>query len=422
MTICMLGRVRSWSKPSIPVLPTRGPAPTAYSTSARGPVTITGDGAPRLYVCGITPYDATHMGHAATYVAFDTLVRVWRDAGFDVTYVQNTTDIDDPLLERADDTGVDWRALADEQIELFRTDMEALRVIPPAHYIGAVESIPDVVAAVEDLVAKGAAYSLDNGDVYYRVDTEVRPPFGSESHLDHAQMMRFFAERGGDPETPGKENPLDALLWRSARPGEPSWPGASLGAGRPGWHIECAVIAGKYAGFPLTVQGGGSDLIFPHHEMCAAHATALTGTPFAEAYMHTGMVGLDGEKMSKSKGNLVLVSRLRAQGVDPAAIRLAILAHHYRCDWFWDEPLLASAQDRLDQWRAAARSNVPVAAAEVLADLRAALADDLDTPSALGVIDEWAAARGDGSSPAAADQLEIVHAVDALLGIDLLAD
>lgn len=421
----MLGSVKSWHAPEVPSLSDIPglPAPSAESavfcTSARGPVSgLLEDGRARLYVCGITPYDATHLGHASTYVAFDVLLRSWRDAGIDVVYVQNTTDIDDPLLERADATGVDWRELADSQIELFFGDMEALRVIPPEHYIGAVESIPDVVEAVEKLVDSGAAYALDNGDVYYRISTEVEPPFGSESNMSREEMLEIFPERGGDPDTPGKEDPLDPLLWRAAREGEPQWPGGKLGPGRPGWHIECAVIAGKYAGYPLTVQGGGSDLVFPHHEMCAAHAIALTDTPFADAYMHTGMVAYEGEKMSKSLGNLVLVSNLTAEGVDPMAIRLAILINHYRADWEYSDELLADAQRRLEEWRAAAQCGNASDPGKVVQAIREELADDLDTPNALSAVDDWAAARRT-DAPADEGVEAVVAAVDALLGVKL---
>lgn len=420
----------------MPTVPGKAAVPVVFDTSARAarrvPAAKAKDQRAVLYVCGVTPYDATHLGHAATYVAFDTLVRAWRDSGIDVLYVQNTTDIDDPLLERAQQTGVDWAELAASQIDLFREDMNALRVIAPEHYIGAVESIPRVVAAVEALLASGAAYTLENGDVYYRVATPVKPPFGSVSHEDTETMLSLFAERGGDPDTPGKENPLDALLWRAARDGEPRWDGGSLGEGRPGWHIECAVIAQDYAGTPLTVQGGGSDLVFPHHEYCAAHSQSLTGVPFAESYVHAGMVGYQGEKMSKSKGNLVLVSALREQGVDPAAIRLALLSHHYRCDWEFFEDMISFEQRRLNQWRAAVRDGVagnyvaPVVADDVVADMRAALADDLDGPRALAAVDAWAMAHeGPAEAQAGPEAAEaarlIATAVDALLGVDLLA-
>ena len=411
--------MKSWNAPEVPALATSSDTPTIFCTAARGPIRgkLKGDVA-KMYVCGITPYDATHLGHASTYVAFDILNRVWRDAGYTVNYVQNITDIDDPLLERAQATGVDWQELAHSQIELFRSDMEALRVIPPEHYIGAVESMQLVVDAVTKLLHDGFAYTLDNGDVYYRVDKKIKPRFGSESHLDRDTMLKLFAERGGDPDTPGKENPLDPLLWRAARPDEPSWPGGELGDGRPGWHIECTVIANEYAGLPLDVQGGGSDLVFPHHEMGAAHAVALTGQPLAKSYIHSGMVGYEGQKMSKSLGNLVLVSELIKQGVDPMAIRLAILDHHYRNDWMFDEDVLKRAQIRLDEWRRAAAVGSHLVAKEVIQDLRGALADDLDTPVALGIIDDWAAAR-DSHAPASANNA-VVAAVDALLGVKLI--
>ncbi|WP_236863364.1 cysteine--1-D-myo-inosityl 2-amino-2-deoxy-alpha-D-glucopyranoside ligase [Brevibacterium daeguense] len=410
--------MKTWSAPEIPQLPTAGQNPVVFCSSARGPVAVPRKRQDvRLYVCGITPYDATHLGHAATYVTFDTLIRVWRDAGISVNYVQNTTDIDDPLLERAAATGVDWQELACSQIALFFQDMEALRVIPPDSYIGAVESMDLIVEAVQGLQDKGFAYTLETGDVYYRVDSAITPPFGSVSHFDRKAMTEVFGERGGDPDTPGKENPLDALLWRAEREGEPSWDGGRLGRGRPGWHIECTAIAQRYAGLPLTVQGGGSDLVFPHHEMCAAHATALTGEPFARAYMHTGMVGLDGEKMSKSRGNLVFVSKLLEDGVDPMVIRLVLLSHHYRSDWSFHESDLAEAEQRLELWRAAAKLGSSLGAEVVVANLRQELSDDLDTPAALGVIDDWASAAL--SETAGAETDEIVAAVDALLGVRL---
>jgi L-cysteine:1D-myo-inositol 2-amino-2-deoxy-alpha-D-glucopyranoside ligase len=265
-----------------------------------------------------------------------------------VSYVQNVTDVDDPLLERATATGVDWRDLAASQIELFQTDMEALNVIAPDHYVGAVESMPLIVPEVERLVSLGLAYKVQgtngepDGDVYYDVEAAGKQSvsadawtLGSISGLAESEMLELFAERGGDPGRSGKRQALDPLLWRVAGTASPAGPAAASGQGRPGWHIECTVIAQKYLPSPFTVQGGGSDLIFPHHEMGAGHAYSLAGVPLAKHYAHAGMVGLDGEKMSKSKGNLVLVSKLRAAGEDPAAIRLAILAHHYRSDWSW---------------------------------------------------------------------------------------
>jgi L-cysteine:1D-myo-inositol 2-amino-2-deoxy-alpha-D-glucopyranoside ligase len=421
-----LGAVKSWPEPQLPRLTSTGKVPTVFDTSTRSPRRLRGSKqTARLYVCGITPYDATHLGHASTYVAFDLLNRIWRDAGLEVEYAQNTTDVDDPLLERADATGVDWRELASSQIDLFREDMEALRVIPPANFIGVVESVDEIAAGVRDLVDKGAAYTLDSGDVYYRVSTQITPPFGTVSHDDAETMAALSAERGGDPETPGKENPIDPLLWRAEREGEPSWDGGTLGRGRPGWHVECTVIADRYLGFPVDVQGGGSDLIFPHQEMSAAHAAAWRDTPMAKTYMHTGMVGLDGEKMSKSKGNLVLVSKLRERGVDPMAIRTVILSNHYRSDWSFTEEQLSIAESRLQAWKHAAKCESECRQGlreHIIGLLREALTDDLDSPRALGILDEWAEHYADSepSETAAITGDRVADAVDALLGIRLL--
>src|SRR2546421_699700 len=266
--------MNSWPSPAVPPLPGRGRPLALYDTARDGVHETTPEGPARMYVCGITPYDATHLGHAATMITFDLINRSWRDAGQAVSYVQNVTDIDDPLLDRA-------------------------------------------------------------------------------------TMLDLFPERGGDPDRAGKRDPLDPLLWRGGREGEPSWAGSDwaggdLGPGRPGWHVECAVIALRLLGERIDVQGGGNDLVFPHHEMSAAHAEVLTGEwPFAGHYVHAGMIGLNGEKMSKSKGNLVFVSRLRADRVDPGAIRLALFAGHYRADRPWTAGLLTEAETRLARWREA---------------------------------------------------------------------
>jgi L-cysteine:1D-myo-inositol 2-amino-2-deoxy-alpha-D-glucopyranoside ligase len=406
--------MQAWTKPDIPVVP--GPARRLrlYDTASGGPVEVppADGGRARMYVCGITPYDATHMGHAATYVTFDLINRLWRDAGYDVHYTQNITDVDDPLLERAAATGVDWTDLATQEIQLFRDDMTALRVIPPQNYVGVVESIDLVAGAVEDLQRAGAVYSVD-GDLYFAVKAD--PAFGSVSGYDRETMRELFAERGGDPDRPGKQDPLDSLLWRHERPDEPAWD-SPVGRGRPGWHVECSAIALEHLGMTFDVQGGGSDLIFPHHEMSASGAQVATGEyPFARAYVHQAMVGLDGEKMSKSKGNLVLVSKERLAGSDPMAIRLALLAHHYRTDWFWTSSVLFDAQERLDVWRGAVtRGSGPDGAAAVDA-VRAALANDLDTVAALSAIDTWAETNGDDTEAPAL----VAQAVDALLGVEL---
>lgn len=409
--------------PLTPGAPDRPDGSAAYPAlslydSARAGVAPTSPGAEaRMYVCGITPYDATHLGHAATYLAFDLVYRYWLAAGHRVHYVQNITDVDDPLLERAERDGVDWRELADSQIELFRADMTALRVLPPREYVGAVEAMDRIGLAVGELLKSGAAYRVadrDFPDVYF--DIEAAPRFGQVSRADATTMATLFAERGGDPDRPGKRHRLDALLWRMERPGEPAWD-APMGRGRAGWHVECAVIGGDRLGMGFDVQGGGSDLIFPHHEYSAAHAESLTGTaPFAHHYTHAAMIGLAGEKMSKSRGNLVLVSALRAQGVDPMAIRLALLTGHYRVDRDFDPGQLERAGHGLASWRAAATratgNSDPDPAADVtVAALIRALADDLDTPTAVGILDRWAAA----DQPTAG----VADAVDALLGIRL---
>ena len=384
-----------------------------------------------LYVCGITPYDATHLGHAATYVAFDLLGRAWRDAGLEVRYASNVTDVDDPLLERALETGVDWRDLAQDQTALFAQDMSALAVVPPDVYLGAVETVPDVVVAVEAMLAAGAAYRVpledgaggadpSTGDVY--ADLSVDGHFGEVSRLSREHMVKLFEERGGDPDRVGKRDALDPLLWRRERVGEPAWSGGTLGTGRPGWHVECAVIARDGLGLPFDVQGGGVDLQFPHHEMSTSHARVLSHDGGAGVHVHAGMVGLDGEKMSKSRGSLVLVSVLREQGVDPMAIRLALLAHHYATDWEWTDAELRDASERLTRWRRAVEGGPGPDAAGTLAQIRAALADDLDAPRALAAVDDWAdratADRGEAGAVEGAGEL-VARAVDALLGVRL---
>ena len=373
-----------------------------------------------MYVCGITPYDATHLGHAATYLTFDLVNRIWRDAGHDVHYVQNVTDVDDPLFERANRDGEDWVVLGMRETALFREDMEALRVLPPRDYIGAVESIGEVIEMVEKFVASGAAYVVDDPefpDVYFRA--KATEQFGYESGYDRETMDKFFAERGGDPDRPGKEDPLDALVWRAVRPGEPSWP-SPFGPGRPGWHIECSAIALNRIGSGFDVQGGGSDLIFPHHEYSAAHAESATGDRrFARHYVHTGMIGLDGEKMSKSRGNLVFVSKLRGEGVDPAAIRLGLLSGHYRQDRPWTEQVLADAHTRLQLWKDAAALESAQSATDTIARLRQHLADDLDTPKALDALDGWARRALDNGGSDTNAPGEFAAAVDALLGVRL---
>ena len=408
--------MESWTGREPRELPGRGPALSLFDTRTRQ-VRETSPGAvARMYVCGITPYDATHMGHAATYVAFDLVNRYWRDLGHEVHYVQNVTDVDDPLLERAVATGQDWRELARSETALFAEDMAALNVLPPRDYIGAVESIPSVVQWIGRLRDAGAVYDVD-GDLYFT--TSAVPGFGEVSGLDDAAMREIFAERGGDPARPGKRTPLDCMLWQGARPDEPAWD-TELGHGRPGWHIECTAIALDHLGMGFDVQGGGSDLAFPHHEMCSAQAAIATGeSPFAHHFVHAGMVGFEGHKMSKSRGNLVFVSRLRRAGVPSAAVRLALLAHHYRSDWEWTPADLQRAERRLLRWRAGMQATSGPSSEELLAAVRERMAEDLDAPGALDLIDSWAkgASAGVGSDPEAPRRVGVL--LDTLLGVDL---
>ena len=439
----------SWRGAEVPVLPGRGVEPRLHDT-ATGELTVAATAhEASLYACGITPYDATHMGHAATFTAWDLLVRAWLDAGHEVTYVQNVTDVDDPLLERAARDGEDWRELALRETDRYRRDMTALRLLPPTYFIGAVEAVPVIDQFAERLAARGAVYDLE-GDVYFARCADaafgaLSGP-GSALGLTVEQMTALAAERGGDPERPGKKDPLDPLVWRAERPGEPAWD-SRFGRGRPGWHVECAAIAVEYLGTAFDVQAGGNDLIFPHHEMSASHVRVACPSDdhvFARVYAHSGMVAYQGAKMSKSLGNLVFVSKLRESGVDPMAIRLALLAHHYRSDWEWTDAVLAEAESRLSRWRTATAPAAPSAssatigspatpassatagsppptAEAVLRTVRERLADDLDAPGALAAIDAWVDATL--SAPAAAaspDAARLIRDIaDALLGIAL---
>ncbi len=410
--------MQTWPSHPVPRVPGTPRPLRLYDTAAREIRPTAPGPTATMYVCGITPYDATHLGHAATYLAFDLVHRIWLDNGHDVHYVQNVTDIDDPLLERAARDQDDWVVLAMRETALFREDMTALRVLPPRDYLGAVESIPEIVEAVAKLLAAGVAYRVADEqypDIYF--NHLASGQFGEVSGYPEQEMLALFAERGGDPDRSGKRHPLDALLWRAARSDEPSWE-SELGPGRPGWHVECSVIALNRLGMSFDVQGGGSDLIFPHHEFSAAHAEALTGEhPFARHYAHAGMIGLDGEKMSKSRGNLVFVSRLRADQVDPMAVRLGLLAGHYRADRPWTDEVLATAQARLERWRSSVALTSAPPAEDLVARLRDHLSNDLDTQKALAAVDAWAdEALTAGGSDIEAPAL-VRAAVDALLGV-----
>lgn len=413
--------MRAWPAPHLPVVPGEPISLRLHDVARDKVAPVEPEGAARLYVCGVTPYDTTHMGHAATYVTFDLVGRALRDGGRPVTYVQNVTDVDDPLFERAARDGVDWRDLGSEQIALFLEDMTALGVIPPDHFMGVMESMPQIIEAVQRLVDRDVTYEVvEDGvrDTY--LDLTAAGGLGELSHLDRETMLAFSAERGGDPQRPGKRDPLDPMLWRGEREGEPAWDAGALGRGRPGWHIECTAIAMEHLGDHVDVQGGGTDLVFPHHEMSVVQAEAITGErPFARHTAHQAMVAYDGEKMSKSKGNLVRVSTLRSEGVDPMAIRLVLLAHHYRGEWEWTAQDLTQAQERLERWRRGLSTDGGPDATATIAAIRDAIADDLDTPTALHAVDAWAeqslATTGDVRSAPG----ELARAIDALLGIRL---
>ena len=370
-----------------------------------------------IYVCGITPYDATHMGHAATYLVFDLVNRYLKASGKKVSFVENITDIDDPLLERAARDSQDWKDLAASQIDLFREDMTALSVLPPNAYRGVIESMDQIISIVEQMIAIGKTYELE-GDIFLdlqQVDGAIR-----DLPLPLEQALVIFKERGGDPERVGKRHALDPLLWKARAGEDPYWI-APFGEGRPGWHIECTAIAlknlSKTNPTSITLQAGGSDLIFPHHYMTALQAKALTGVEFASCYSHAGMIGLGGEKMSKSKGNLVFVSKLRQDGVSPAVIRLALFADKYSNDRMWSKELLDSAAELLDRLLSALSRQEVAPTFEVVQEVVNALADDLDTPRVFLALSSWCArteAGQVGGSPG-----EISRALDTYLGITL---
>ncbi|MFV0317792.1 MAG: cysteine--tRNA ligase [Microthrixaceae bacterium] len=342
-----------------------------------------------MYTCGITPYDSTHLGHAATYLTYDVLQRRLRDLGHDTRCVRNITDVDDSILPKARELGVHYLDLAAAELSRFDADMERLDMLPAWSEPRATSAIADIRGFIGMVLDRGYAYQA-GGAVYFEVSKFDR--FGEISGYTREEMLELAAERGGNVEDPNKHDPLDFVLWQPSLPDEPSWE-SLWGPGRPGWHIECSALALRELGTTIDLHGGGTDLIFPHHECEAAQSEAATGEPLVRHWMHQAMVCMDGEKMSKSLGNLVFVSEL-SKAWDPRAIRLACLVHHYRDSWEWNDALMGAATDRLGSWFAAGDGD------GALEEVRAALDDDLDTPGAIAAIDD-AASAGAGVSEAA---------------------
>ncbi len=374
----------------------------------------------RMYVCGITPYDATHLGHAATYLTFDLINRYTRLSGGSVHFVENITDIDEPLLERAARDSTDWVSLAQKETDLFATDMTALRILPPDWFVPATQAMDLVEQAILQMQERGFVYEVE-GDLYFRVSS-----FLIELPYSLDKCLEIFAERGGDPARIGKEHPLDPILWIANKNDEPGW-ASKHGFGRPGWHIECAVISLRYLLGPdfiagdstrsslIDIQGGGSDLIFPHHFMSAVQVKAMTGQSFARGYVHTGMVGLDGEKMSKSKGNLVFVSKLLQQGIDPVVIRFALLQDHYASDRMWSDEKLVDAISQVGAIRSALSRQEVAQTSTLVLDIVQALANNLDTPTVMTLIGDWVVDTNQGATGGSTG--EISRFLDSALGL-----
>lgn len=411
--------MKSWPEVYIPTIDSKYEIPSLslFNSQSRKIEELPKKQTYRMYVCGITPYDSTHLGHAATYLTFDLINRYLRATKAEVRFVENITDIDDPLLERAHRDGVDWKDLAESQIDLFREDMTALHVIPPKFYIGAVEAIDLVTKKIDELDAAGSIYSVEN-DLYFRVHKDS--DFGERSHLSLDEAAKIFAERGGDPDREGKEDPLDPLVWLSKRENEPGWE-SKHGIGRPGWHIECCAIALNYLepnaedDYLIDIQGGGKDLIFPHHEMSAAQAKVSTGRDFARMYIHAGMIGLNGQKMSKSLGNLVFVSKLIESGVSPMTIRCALIMQPYAEDRMWTEKLLSEAKEFLDSLCLQISQVDCAPTDQVIQKMINSLANNLDTPGVITILKDWIKQSQNGET--GGNPGELSRAIDSLLGI-----
>lgn len=338
-----------------------------------------------MYVCGITPYGVTHLGHAFTYTHFDVLGRLLRHAGYRTTYVQNLTDIDDDMLKRAREERRGWRELGEANADLFLADQQWLGNTQPDAYPRASDHIPDIIALIRTLLRRGVAYAK-NGSAYFHIQSY--PRYGEISGLPRTEMRAIADERGNRPDDPDKKDPLDFVLWQKKRAGEPSW-NSPWGAGRPGWHVECSAMAMRYLGDTIDIHGGGGDLVFPHHESEAAQSRAATGKPLARWWMHAGMLRYKGEKMSKSLGNLIYISDLKKR-LSANAVRLYLLSHHYRAPFSYTERGVARAEKTellfRRVWRLQSGSGAAFAPAPYERALFRALHDDLDTPAAIGIL------------------------------------
>ena len=407
--------MNSWPKPFVPSLINHDFPPLNIKDSSAGLIQFEKSEDFRMYVCGITPYDATHLGHAATYLAFDLIYRYQFLSGKNIKFVENITDIDDPLLERANRDKVDWSALADSQINLFKSDMSALRVVPPEHFIKVTESLTIIEEFIKRLAKNGYLYEIEN-DYYFAVEQ-----FLADLPIPVDEAVKVFSERGGDPHRVGKKHPLDPLVWSAHVGNEPGWE-SSFGFGRPGWHVECTAIACHYLdeneNNPIvSLQGGGSDLIFPHHFMSAQIIQAAYGREFSESFVHAAMISLDGEKMSKSKGNLVFVSKLLESGIDPMILRWALLRGHYQQDRAWSNELLEISTKEVELVRSALAQSEVADTDNVINSLIQDISNNLDTPSALDRLTKWA--NLSQSNPTVNQSGLMARAVDSLLGLAL---
>ena len=348
-----------------------------YDTAQQAVVDLELDDQVRMYVCGITPYDSTHLGHAATYLTYDLIIRRLEDLGHTVEMVRNVTDVDDSILPKARELGIDFLQLAEQEMERFGQDMDALNMRPAKFEPRATESIDGMLDLIQQLQDGGHTY-VSEGTTYFDVTTFTS--FGKLSQLTEEQMKELAAERGGNPDNPAQRNPLDFVLWQPSADDEPKWD-SPFGVGRPGCHIECSAMCMNALGPTIDIHGGGGDLIFPHHECEIAQSEAVNEAPFSRYWVHAGLVAYQGTKMSKSLGNLVFVSDLRTE-IDPRAIRLALMAHHYRSDFEWCDDEGPKAQTDLDLLIEACAIAEPLSEGQLMDEVREALDDDLNAPRA----------------------------------------